>query len=67
MNEEGQLFNIFASMMLGVLVCIAAGAYGYYSSDTYWIVSSSVFAVVVVGVGLVQYMTFIRKMNNSIK
>lgn len=54
-------------MMLGVLVCIAAGAYGYYSSDTYWIVSSSVFAVVVVGVGLVQYMTFIRKMNNSIK
>lgn len=67
MNEEGRLFNIFARMILGVLVCIAAGAYGYYSSGTNWIIASCVFAVLVVSVGLVQYITYIREMNGSIK
>lgn len=67
MNEDGRLFNIFARMILGVLVCIAAGAYGYYSTDTNWMITSSVFSVVVVGVGLVQYITFIREMKASIK
>lgn len=67
MNEDGRLFNIFSRMILGVLVCIAVGAYGYYSTDTNWMITSSVFAVVVVGGGIGQYITFIREMNGSIK
>lgn len=59
MNEESRLFNIFARMLLGVLVCIAAGVYGYYSSDNNWMIISSAFAVFVVGFGLFQYISLI--------
>ncbi|PMO89813.1 hypothetical protein BCT01_00595 [Vibrio tasmaniensis] len=67
MNEEGRLFNIYARMALGVLVSIGTGVYGYYSSDNTWMITSSVFVVVVLGIGLIQYITFIREINRSLK
>lgn len=66
-NEDGQVFNIFAKMIIGVLVCLVGGLYGYLSNDSSWFITASALTVLVIVIGLVQYIKFVRKLNRSFR
>lgn len=67
MKEEFRVFNIFSRMIIGLLFCIVGVAYGYYSDNGGWLITSSAFTVLVMCIGLFQYITFIRELNHSFK